>query len=88
MSLYLCKPVFFCFDAFTVTDSGIGIPEKDFPRFLDPFHRGTNVESIRGKGLGFSLAREFARLHGGDVTFETRENAGTTFKVIFLLTLP
>ncbi|MFW5753661.1 MAG: PAS domain S-box protein, partial [Marinilabiliaceae bacterium] len=54
---------------FTVSDHGIGIPEKDFPHVFDPFHRGTNVGSIRGTGLGLPLAREFVRLHGGDITF-------------------
>lgn len=66
---------------FTVTDHGIGIPGKDTDRVFDPFHRGTNVGSIRGTGLGLPLAREFVRLHGGDITFETRENEGTTFYV-------
>jgi signal transduction histidine kinase len=68
---------------FSVTNRGVGIPADDAERIFDPFHRGGNVSNIRGTGLGLSLAREFVRLHGGDISFESREGGETTFFVWF-----
>ncbi len=68
---------------FSVADQGIGISEDDAERIFDPFHRGGNVSNIRGTGLGLSLAREIVRLHGGDISFASREEGGTIFYVWF-----
>jgi signal transduction histidine kinase len=59
---------------FTVADQGEGIPQVLLERIFDPFFR---VDSARnriagGVGIGLSLARALAKLHGGDVRAESR----------------
>ncbi|WP_421724820.1 ATP-binding protein [Bauldia sp.] len=49
----------------TVLDSGDGVPETERERIFAPFHRLNRDRP--GAGLGLSLVRQIARLHGGDV---------------------
>jgi signal transduction histidine kinase len=67
----------------TVEDTGTGIPAADLPRLFDRFFRvkGARSRSHEGSGIGLSLVRELARLHGGDVRVDSREGHGTTFTV-------
>lgn len=65
----------------SVSDQGIGIPEADRARLFEPFHRGRNVGDITGSGLGLVIVRKGAELHGGRVTVDSREGAGTTFEL-------
>lgn len=74
--------------AFSVTDTGSGIPEEDREGAFDVFMSG-GTRSIRqpgaGAGLGLSLVRRFVDLHGGTVELEPGsgrgENPGT--RVVF-----
>ena len=66
---------------FTVTDTGIGIPEESLRNIFDDF---TQVETplnrrLRGTGLGLSLCRRLARLLGGEVAVESIVGHGSTF---------
>ncbi|MCY1022114.1 ATP-binding protein [Pyxidicoccus sp. MSG2] len=67
----------------TVEDTGTGIPAADLPRLFERFFRvkGARSRSHEGSGIGLSLVRELARLHGGDVRVDSREGQGTTFTV-------
>jgi signal transduction histidine kinase len=66
-----------------VADHGLGIPEADLPRIFEQFHRGGNVvDRIDGTGIGLFSVRQIVEQHGGSVTVESREGAGTTFTVI------
>jgi signal transduction histidine kinase len=71
---------------FSVVDTGFGISEEDTERIFERFYRAKDprVEKVTGTGLGLTLAREVARLHGGDVTLKSELNKGSTFT----LTLP
>jgi len=71
-----------------ITDSGVGISEDHRDQVFDPFWRAD--PSIRNEvgssGLGLSVARQLARLLGGDVTIgRTRLGVGSTFVVLLPL---
>jgi signal transduction histidine kinase len=52
-----------------VADHGPGIPERERQRIFDPFYRIGNAltEGVSGTGIGLTISRELARLHGGDL---------------------
>jgi len=65
-----------------VADQGVGIPAADRGRIFEPFRRGANVEGkIRGTGLGLAGARQIVEQHGGSITVDSTEGAGSTFVV-------
>lgn len=67
----------------SVSDNGIGIPEKSQSKIFSHFYRAENVvrSKITGSGLGLALVKKLVALHGGTVTFESQEGRGTTFYV-------
>jgi two-component system sensor histidine kinase MtrB len=68
----------------TVTDHGPGIPDDVLPRVFDRFTKADTARArSEGSGLGLSIARENARLHGGDIVA-----AGTGTGARFELRLP
>lgn len=73
-------------ETFTVSvqDEGIGIAPDDLEDIFEMFQRGSNVDSIRGTGIGLGLAYNAAIRHGGDLTCESELGSGSTFT----LTLP
>ncbi len=64
-----------------VTDFGIGIPESDLQRVFNPFHRGANVGSRSGSGLGLPIVKQCVEALGGTIQTDSRVNQGTTFTV-------
>ncbi len=66
---------------FTVRDHGIGIPEADQGQIFQAFHRGRNVGQISGTGLGMVIAKHCTQLHGGRISFQSREDHGAIFTV-------
>ncbi len=69
-----------------VSDTGIGIAEKDLPHIFERFYQVSHSQQTQsgGSGVGLALARELALLHGGLITVSSRENQGSTF----VLSLP
>ena len=65
-----------------VSDTGIGIHEKDLPCVFDAFCR-INREG-EGSGLGLAIARTIMAAHGGTISVESTPGKGSTFR----LTLP
>ena len=61
-----------------IRDQGIGIPEDDQRQLFKAFHRGSNVESRPGTGLGLLLVKRCAELHGGKVQVNSKIGEGTT----------
>jgi len=68
-----------------VTDSGIGIPEKEKKKIFSKFFRASNAVKAHpdGSGLGLFIAKNILQIHQGDMTFESQEGKGT--KVIIKL---
>jgi two-component system, NtrC family, sensor kinase len=60
-----------------VTDTGIGIPEKDLPHIFEPFY--TTKDEGYGVGLGLSTVYGIIQNHQGSVRVESRLGKGTTF---------
>ncbi len=62
----------------SVSDTGVGIAAEDQPRVFDKFWRGKEARAKRhGGGLGLSLVKSFAELHGGTVELASEPGAGT-----------
>ncbi|WP_114572111.1 sensor histidine kinase [Exiguobacterium flavidum] len=66
-----------------VTDTGIGIDEKDTPRLFDRFYRGDHARHGSGSGLGLAIAKTIANNHGATIGVESVHGQGTTFTVRF-----
>lgn len=70
--------------AFTVWDTGIGIPEHQQHLIFQKFQQLENplTRQYEGTGLGLVLTRALARLHGGEVSFLSREGKGSQFTLL------
>jgi len=62
----------------TVRDQGIGISEIDQQHLFKAFHRGNNVGTRPGTGLGLLLVKRCADLHGGRLELNSKIGEGTT----------
>jgi PAS domain S-box-containing protein len=65
----------------TVRDHGIGISEEDQKHLFRVFHRGSNVGTRPGTGLGLLLVRRCVDLHGGRLQLNSQIGQGTTVTV-------
>lgn len=66
-----------------VQDEGAGIPQSEQAYVFDRFYRGRSAAED-GSGLGLSIVREIVAIHGGTITFTSKEGAGSHF----VLSLP
>jgi two-component system sensor histidine kinase SenX3 len=65
----------------SVTDQGIGIPERDLERIFERFYRVDPARSraTGGTGLGLAIVKHVMAAHGGKVLVWSQEGAGSTF---------
>ena len=65
----------------SVTDEGIGIPERDLERVFERFYRADPARSraTGGTGLGLAIVKHIATNHGGEVSVWSVEGSGSTF---------
>jgi two-component system, cell cycle sensor histidine kinase DivJ len=75
---------------FVVADNGIGIAEKDLPKLGNPFVQANNSydRSYDGAGLGLSVVKGLARLHGGRLELASTLGHGTTASIFLPLDGP
>lgn len=65
-----------------VTDTGCGVAEKYLPVIFDRFFQADNQpEGNNGNGIGLHLVREYARMHGGEVSVESQAGKGSRFTI-------
>ena len=69
----------------TVANTGRPISPSAQAHIFERFHRGGIGENVPGYGLGLNLARELARLHGGDLRLARSDAMWTEFEVRFRL---
>lgn len=71
-----------------VADSGIGIPENKWQLLFLPFQQIDSSLTRRheGTGLGLVLTKRLVELHGGTISFSSKENEGSSFRVWLPLT--
>ena len=62
-----------------IQDNGNGISEENRSKIFEP----SFTTKSSGMGLGLSMIQSIIKAYNGSITFKTKENQGTTFKIIF-----
>jgi signal transduction histidine kinase len=66
----------------TISDKGIGIPDKDLSNIFQTFFRAENARSYSGSGVGLSLCQKIFLLHNGTLSVKSELGKGTTVTVM------
>jgi len=66
----------------SVSDTGIGIPEKRIPEIFEPFHQldGSSTRNYPGTGLGLAMVRRIIEAHGSQINVHSLVDAGSRFE--------
>jgi heavy metal sensor kinase len=69
----------------TVRDTGIGIPEEAIPSIFDRFYvvDGSRSRETGGSGLGLSIVKHVAEIHGARIEVESEVGKGALFRIVF-----
>lgn len=67
-----------------VKDYGIGISVKEQKKLFREFYRGDNSinSKVVGSGIGLMLVKNYVEMHNGEVSLESRENVGASFRIV------
>lgn len=68
---------------YKIKDNGIGIPEAAQAKMFKIFNRMDNAKSFEGNGVGLSIVYRIMNRLGGKISYESKENEGTTFILTF-----
>lgn len=69
--------------ALHVQDTGCGVPADEHERLFERYHRAHAPHApLGGPGLGLAIARDLARLMGGDLTVRSEPGRGSTFTLL------
>jgi two-component system phosphate regulon sensor histidine kinase PhoR len=65
----------------SITDNGIGIPQKEQKKIFDKYYRITNgdLHNTKGFGIGLYFAKKVVEAHGGNIDVKSEEGFGSTF---------
>jgi PAS domain S-box-containing protein len=64
---------------FSIKDEGIGIPMEDQKHLFERFYRASNAGNVQGTGLGLNIVKRYAELIGGEISFKSEYEKGSTF---------
>ena len=66
---------------FSISDTGIGIPEHETKHIFTSFYRSqkSNTQKVKGTGLGLAICRKILKLHESELSVQSTEGAGATF---------
>jgi len=66
-----------------ISDTGVGIPQKELTRLFSKFYRGSNVSNLHpnGSGLGLYITKNIIEASGGKIRVESEQHRGTTFYI-------
>lgn len=69
------------FVSVSVSDTGVGIPEKEMPRIFDKFYQAemSLKSGTKGSGLGLAICKELVEAHGGRIWARNNPEGGVTF---------
>ncbi|WP_035454858.1 PAS domain-containing hybrid sensor histidine kinase/response regulator [Algoriphagus terrigena] len=67
--------------SFSISDTGIGIPQEHVDRLTDPFYQveSSNTRAYQGTGLGLAIAKKIVELMGGQLEIESELGVGSVF---------
>jgi len=62
-----------------VSDTGVGVSEENMGKLFQPLF----TTKAKGTGLGLAVCKKIVEAHGGEISFESEEGAGTSFVIKF-----